>query len=195
MRRDKIVEIQKKIGTDPDGFWGPLSIRACHKYLRDLMDKRYLVEGFNRPPTPDDSSMRGYYGMPGDQSNLVNLDVHDLGLVYDRASVRTVRVHKRAAESLRGALEDVASSSSNGVLKFYAGTFNNRPMRGGSRPSKHAWGVAIDLDPDSNGLRQHWPMSADMPFDVMECFARWGWTPAGAFWSRDAMHFERTRPY
>lgn len=192
MRRDKIVEIQKKIGTEPDGFWGPMSIKACQSHLLKLIGQSHSLHG--KPPSPDDFSMRQYYGSPGDQSNLVSICVSDLGIVYDRTAVSTIRVHRLAADSLRGALEEISRSSQAGILRFYAGVFNNRPMRGGSRPSKHAWGVAIDIDPDSNGLRQHWPMSADMPFEVMEIFSRWGWTSAGAFWSRDAMHFERTRP-
>jgi hypothetical protein len=32
-----------------------------------------------------------------------------------------------------------------------------------------------------------------MPIEVMEEFAKEGWLPAGAFWSRDAMHFQATR--
>jgi hypothetical protein len=65
-------------------------------------------------------------------------------------------------------------------------------MRGGSTPSLHARGAAIDLDPDNNANKQHWPASATMPFAVMEAFAREGWLSAGAFWSRDAMHSQAT---
>jgi hypothetical protein len=32
-----------------------------------------------------------------------------------------------------------------------------------------------------------------MPIEVMEEFAKEGWLPAGAFWSRDSMHFQSTR--
>lgn len=37
-------------------------------------------------------------------------------------------------------------------LDVYGGCFNNRPIRGGSRPSLHAWGIAIDMDPERNTL-------------------------------------------
>ena len=79
------------------------------------------------------------------------------------------------------------------ILVQYAGVYNNRPMRGGSLPSLHARGAAIDLAPDTNRMSQSWPTSADMPLEVMEAFAREGWTPAGAFWGRDAMHFQSTK--
>jgi hypothetical protein len=32
-----------------------------------------------------------------------------------------------------------------------------------------------------------------MPIEAMEAFAKQGWLSAGAFWSRDPMHFETTR--
>jgi hypothetical protein len=79
------------------------------------------------------------------------------------------------------------------VLEKYAGCFNNRAMRGGSLPSLHARGAAVDLDPDDNGNHIAWPTRATMPLEVMEAFAREGWLSAGAFWSRDAMHFQATQ--
>jgi hypothetical protein len=36
-------------------------------------------------------------------------------------------------------------------------------------------------------------MRADMPLEIMECFAREGWLSAGAFWGYDAMHFQATQ--
>ncbi len=66
-------------------------------------------------------------------------------------------------------------------------------MRGGSLPSLHARGAAIDLMAATNRNKQHYPSGADMPFSVIEVFAKHGWLSAGAFWSRDAMHFQRTK--
>ena len=66
-------------------------------------------------------------------------------------------------------------------------------MRGGSRISTHAWGIAIDLAPNWNGNLMPWPTVATMPLEIMEIFAREGWLSAGAFWGRDAMHFQATR--
>jgi len=39
----------------------------------------------------------------------------------------------------------------------------------------------------------HWPTSSTMLLVVMEAFAREGWLSAGAFWGRDAMHFQATQ--
>jgi hypothetical protein len=66
-------------------------------------------------------------------------------------------------------------------------------MRGGSLPSLHARGAAIDLDADNNGNHVAWPVRATMPLEVMEAFAREGWLSAGAAWLRDGMHFQATQ--
>ncbi len=56
------------------------------------------------------------------------------------------------------------------ALSQFAGCYNNRAMRGGSLPSLHARGAAIDLMAATNRNKQHYPSSADMPFSVIEVF-------------------------
>lgn len=188
MTRDQIIEIQERIGTIADGFWGPKSARACERHLRSIMPKP------NPWPTPDDRSMREFYGQPGDEGNLTFIDVRGLGVKYIDADVSRIRCHHRVAESLLRIIQRMADSPHRWILAHYAGCYVNRPMRGGTRPSKHAYGCAIDLWPSKNTLRRHWPTKAMMPLGVMEIFASEGWTSAGAFWGRDAMHVEATEP-
>jgi len=185
MTRDRIKKIQSKIGTTVDGFWGPASIKACQQYLRSLMPHGCQW------PSSSQASLSAFYGEAGDESKLVNLNVQGLGLKYDGKPVKTVRCHGRVADSLKRVLESLTKTHPD-ILAQYAGCFNNRPMRGGSLPSLHARGAAIDLAPDTNQNKQAWPVSADMPLEVMEAFAREGWLPAGAFWGRDAMHMQAT---
>lgn len=187
MTRTQIQAMQARIGAAPDGFWGPRSIAACQRHLRSLMPA-----DSNWPGTSQ-AALSGFYGPPGDESRLVNLPVAGLGVEYDGKPVKTIRVHARCAESLSRVLQAIAASPHRGILKEFAGVFNNRPMRGGSLPSLHARGAAIDLAPDTNRNKQAWPVSATMPLEVMEAFAREGWIAAGAFWGRDAMHMEATR--
>jgi hypothetical protein len=138
--------------------------------------------------------MTRFYGKAGDESNLTNLNVEGLGVKYAGTNVRTIRCHKKVAPSLLRIITNISESDSHWVLAEYAGCFNFRPMRGGSRPSKHAWGAAIDLAPATNGLKSAWPTASSMPLEVMEFFAMEGWTSAGAFWGRDAMHHEACVP-
>jgi hypothetical protein len=191
MTTEQIKAIQAKIGTTPDGFWGEKSIIACKKYLRNLMDS---CEDSLHIPKTDQSSLTAVYGLPGDESQLVNLDVQGLGVKYDGQSVKTIRVNKACSESLNLIIRELATTPEGKIaLGQYAGCYNNRAMRGGSLPSLHARGAAIDLMPSTNRNKQSWPVSADMPFSIMEVFAKHGWLSAGAFWSRDAMHMQRTK--
>ena len=179
--------MQSRVGAVPDGHWGPKSIAACQAHLRTLMP---------RPspwPDTDQQSLTEFYGRSGDESRLVNINVEKLHVVYDDEPVKTIRCNSKCADSLLRILTEISRSTWSYILDDYAGCFNPRPMRGGSLPSLHARGAAIDLRPDTNGNKKHWPTDADMPLAVMEIFAREGWIPAGAFWGRDGMHFQATR--
>jgi hypothetical protein len=187
MNSKDIALMQAKIGTTPDGFWGLKSIAACQQYLRSLMPKK------NPWPRADQASLTKFYGAAGDESQLVNADVAGLGLKYDGKPVKTVRCHRKVAASLVRILTEISKSPNRSVLGKYAGCYNNRAMRGGSLPSLHARGAAVDLDPDDNGNHVSWPVASTMPLEIMEAFAREGWVSAGAFWSRDAMHFQATQ--
>jgi hypothetical protein len=186
MTRDRIKRIQIKIGVEVDGFWGPKSIAACQSYLRSLMPTE------SNWPRPSQESLQGFYGSPGDESKLVSVNVEGLGLKYDGKPVKSIRCHDKVADSLKRALESLAKSHPD-ILAQYAGVYNNRTMRGGSLPSLHARGAAIDLAADTNRLSQSWPVSATMPLEVMEAFAREGWVGLGWLIGRDAMHFQATQ--
>jgi len=187
MTRAEIIALQTRIGTKPDGIWGVVSTAACKRHLRALMPTP------NPWPTGDDTSVIARFGEPGDEEQLVGANVRGLGIKYEGQPVRNIRCHHLVADSLVTAITEIAATPARWILAEYAGCYNVRPMRGSSRLSKHAWGIAIDFAPATNGLHAHWPRAASMPIEVMEAFARVGFLSAGAFWSRDAMHFQATR--
>jgi hypothetical protein len=192
----RIKTLQKRISDagfglgDIDGFWGPKSTAACQAYLRSLMPKP------NPWPTSDEASLARFYGKAGDESQLVTIEF-PYPMFYEGSKVTKTRCHRKVAESLIRVLMDVRERHglNEEVMRAvtdYGGIYNNRAMRGGSRPSLHARGAAIDLDADRNGNLIKWPEVATMPIEIMECFAREGWLSAGAFWSRDGMHQQAT---
>ena len=187
MNTSDIIAIQKRIGATPYGFWGPKSTAACQAHLRSLMPDP------NPWPETDQQSLTAFYGKAGDESRLVSINFSSIGVCYEDSPVSVIRVNERCADSLLRVLTAISKLPERYVLEDYAGCFNNRPMRGGNLPSLHARGAAIDLRPSTNGNRNHWPTNADMPLTIMEEFAKEGWLSAGAFWSRDAMHFQATR--
>jgi len=191
MTADQIKSIQSKIGVTPDSFWGPKSIAACQKYLRSLMPSP------NPWPKSDTASMCRFYGNPGDESNLVTVDF-PFTTFYEGKKISKFRCHKKVADSLVRILKNIGEKYGKNreimeEAEDFGGVYNFRSKRGGSSYSTHAWGAAIDLDADDNTFRDSWPMKSDMPFEIMEEFAKEGWLSAGAFWGYDAMHAQATK--
>lgn len=186
MTIDQIKATQKQVGVDDDGFWGPLSTAGARRYLLGLMPNP------NPWPATDEESLNKFYGRPGDESQLISI-VPSVPLKFEGKQIKTLLCHRKVAASLNRALVEAYRAHPE-IVEIYDGCYNNRSMRGGSRPSLHARGAAIDLDAEHNGNTTHWPVAARMPLAIMVAFAREGWTPAGAFWNRDAMHFQATKP-
>ena len=70
-----------------------------------------------------------------------------------------VRCHKLIAPNLKAVFTDLLAHYGHDKIKelgidLYGGCFNYRKMRGGSALSKHAFGIAIDLDPARNTLKE-----------------------------------------
>ena len=164
MTRRDIQLMQEKIGVTPDGFWGPASIKACQEHLRKMVAQP------NQWPAQDEVSLQKFYGSPGDTSQLVQLSVADLCIKYDGKKVKSITCHKKVARSLGHILEAVCECFPH-IAAEYAGCYNDRLMRHGTRPSLHARGAAIDFWPQVNGNRTQWPVVAQMPLEVMEFFA------------------------
>lgn len=194
MNTEERKVIQRRVGLtgdDVDGDIGPISLSRIKSYLRSLMPSPHPW------PKTDYGSLVAFYGQPGDESNLTKI-IPPFQMFYDGKPVNAITLHKKCAQSLLRVLTNIhqkhgTNKTIMAAVSNYAGCFNNRNKRGGTSKSLHAWGAATDLDPDNNGNNTHWPNVATMPFEVMEEFAREGWLPAGAFWSRDAMHFQATQ--
>lgn len=197
MTNSQIIAMQEKLKAkgfydgEIDGHWGAISNAACQRYLRSLMPSPHPW------PKTDQASLTAFYGEPGDESKLVAFEF-PYPTFYEGRRVTKGRCHRKVAESLVKVLTAIGDrwAGKGEVMEpasDYGGIYNNRAMRGGTTPSLHARGAAIDLDADDNGNRVHWPVAADMPLEIMEEFAKEGWMSAGAFWNRDAMHFQATQ--
>jgi len=191
----EIQHVQTRIGATPDGFWGPKSTAAAQAHLRALMPSPHPF-----PKQSDITAFYGPHGTPGGKSPPTSLITLPFSIYYEGKEVRQLRPHEKCADSLLRVFDrllvaypSTAEARRAGILT-YDGLYNPRPMRGGTAWSLHSWAIAIDFNAEHNSNRSHWPVASSMPIEIMECFAHEGWTAAGAFWSRDAMHFQATQP-
>lgn len=96
-------------------------------------------------------------------------------------------VHKDAAPSFQGLLNDLGQSGYN--IKSDGG-FNYRNIRGSDKLSQHAFGNAIDINAATNGLGSR---TTDMPSNIADVAANRGLEWGGNWKDRpDPMHFEWT---
>lgn len=123
-------------------------------------------------------------------------------LAWDhRVRITRLTCHRLVAPSLRRILGGILDhyGSQAGVrrarMHLFGGAYNYRRLTGAVRLSVHAWGAAIDLDPEYNPLGRAWRADAGMmPTQVVQLFEAEGWRWGGRFKTRaDAMHFQATR--
>lgn len=112
--------------------------------------------------------------------------------------VTTMRCHKDVADSFLAVFDELLLIYGYERLvelgiDLFGGCFAFRKMRGGTSWSKHSWGIAIDLDPLRNKLKE---TSKTARFakpeykEMIDCFYKHGFISLGREKNYDWMHFE-----
>lgn len=140
------------------------------------------------------------YGEPG-PSNLIKVDLpYSMRLAWDPHIItKQILCHKLISGQLQLALEDIYNQYGidqirNLGIDKYGGCYNYRLMRGSTKTwSHHSWGIAIDLDPERNQLKQdHTTAQFAKPEykPMIDIFYKHGFKGLGPEEDRDWMHFE-----
>lgn len=142
------------------------------------------------------------YGKPNESGEgyLVTIDIpYPMRIAWDTdTTVNKIRCHKLIADRLKAVLDEILIEYGYDKIKelgidLYGGCFNYRKMRGGSSWSKHAWGIAIDLDPDRNQLKES-AITARFARPeykkMIDIFYKHGFLSLGVEKNYDWMHFE-----
>lgn len=110
---------------------------------------------------PRQSDLESFYGPAGGlqcTAGSVRLPL-PFPLAWDMDhKVTRIKCHEKIAGDLQTIFEEAVAHY--GPTKFealklnvYGGCYNYRKMRGGTKLSTHAYGIAVDLDPEHNQLR------------------------------------------
>jgi hypothetical protein len=142
------------------------------------------------------------YGKPNETGRgyLTQIQVpYPMRLAWDtKVKVNKISCHKLIAPNLTNVFNEILAhygkdAISDFGIDLYGGCFNYRKMRNGVSWSKHAWGIAIDLDPDHNRLEQN-AISARFSREeyrpMIDIFYRNGFLNLGIERDYDYMHFE-----
>ena len=113
--------------------------------------------------------------------NLATVDLPLLG---------PVACHVGILDSLRGAMEEVQQSNLGFLVETFDGCYNPRFIGGTRSLSRHAWGVAVDLNYAANPTGQ---VTVQDP-RLVSIMERWGFTWGGNWLVPDAAHFEWVSP-
>ena len=115
-------------------------------------------------------------------------------LSWDKTRVvAQVTCHKLVADVFTTVFEEIERGGLQQKLTSFGGCFNFRPQRTGTKLSTHAWGIAIDLNPESNAQGT----AGNMDPAIVEIFKQAGFTWGGDWegHSRDTMHFQYCSGY
>lgn len=142
------------------------------------------------------------YGSPNETGAgyLVTIKLpYPMRIAWDTdTSVSSIRCHTLIADKLLAVFNDLLSHYGYDKIKelgidLYGGCFSYRRMRNGSAWSRHAWGIAIDLDPARNTLRETKKTArfARPEYKKMiDIFYKHGFISLGRERDFDWMHFE-----
>ena len=142
------------------------------------------------------------YGKPNETGKgyLVTINIpYPMRLAWDTSvTVTKVSCHRLIADKLLAVFNDLLAHYGYEEIKrlgidLYGGCFNYRKMRGGTSWSLHSWGIAIDLDPARNTLKEtkRTARFARPEYKPMiDIFYKHGFESLGVESDYDWMHFQ-----
>jgi hypothetical protein len=142
------------------------------------------------------------YGKPNETGKgyLVPIALpYPMRLAWDKdTKVKKITCHKLVADKFTAVFNDLLAHYGYDKIvelgiDLYGGCFAFRKMRGGSDWSRHSWGIAIDLDPERNLLKEtaltaRFAKPEYKP--MIDIFYKHGFVGLGPEKNYDWMHFE-----
>lgn len=110
-------------------------------------------------------------------------------LSWDQSrTVTQMTCHKLMAAPFSETFAKIESAGLESKITSFGGCFSFRPQRTGTKLSTHAWGIAIDLNPESNAQGTAGTMDSSVIAIFKQAGFSWGGDWQGRV--RDPMHFQ-----
>ena len=103
-------------------------------------------------------------------------------------SLERIACHKLLAQVCTDVFAQIRSAGLQTKITGFGGCFSFRPQRTGARLSAHSWGIALDLNPESNAQGTVGNMDPAVISIFKEAGFSWGGDWQGKV--RDPMHFQ-----
>jgi len=156
-------------------------------------------------PHEDTEALNHFYGDPRGRNGLVSTSwykdnitkwtpIYPMFYSEHNVPLKTLLVHKLCVPTFDKAFGNVLKHFGIDKIKelrlnISGGTYNYRLMRGGSRLSVHAYGIAIDMDPNYNPFPHPWH-SGGINIDFANIMMEAGFWWRGYHGDIDPMHFQ-----
>lgn len=212
---EQILYKEEKIEVGKlDGKVGPSVLHAREVYNAKLVttwrDKAEEIAEIQPPKPqvkikvvsnsvwPTYSNAMSFYGKPGTNQATCKLPFQ-MRLAWDKsAKLNSYSCHSKVRASMERVWQNVFDYYGYEKIKhlgldLFGGCLNVRKMRGGSNWSVHAWGAAIDIDPERNALRTSWKNSQMSKPEYKKYHEFWyaeGFVNLGIERDYDSMHTE-----
>ncbi|ASP92467.1 hypothetical protein GHK61_34240 [Sinorhizobium meliloti] len=200
---------QKAKGLKVTGVADEATIAALRLPASDVptplpeRDQEPAKEAFQSSKTvwPRQSQCMSFYGPVGQNQTAIEIPF-DMFLAWDKETrIRKMTLHQKVAPSALKVLQRVSAIYSATDRKalgldLFGGSLNVRKMRGGSSYSMNSWGIAIDFDPERNGLYTKKPNARLSHPDAVPFWVAWeseGWLSLGRARDMDWMHVQAAR--
>lgn len=195
---------------DIDGYYGPQT-----DYARESLEYLMKTGGLPRPwrddlplnvnpngwPPQNEAALNEYYGKTGTNQVMLTLPYPHRFSWELQTQIKRLGCHAKVHDSAQRVLQRVFDHYGYEKIKelrldVCGGCLNVRKMRGGTRWSMHAWGIAIDYDPDHNALLYGRDRASLAKPEYDPWWRFWeeeGWTSLGRTRNYDWMHVQATR--
>lgn len=184
-----------------DGLYGPDTQQAVESWQDHDRSRVFMPEGHPVGFFPRERDCLTYYGPPG-ENHIKMMLPYPMRLAWDKSvTIRTIAINAKCAKSANRALTSALSYYGGEKIRqlgldLYGGCYANRPKRGASTLSMHAYACAIDIDPEHNQLRWGRDKARMAQPEYQPFIDAWeaeGWVSLGRSRNYDWMHFQAAR--